>query len=116
VIKKDFNSIHGFLLTFSRFFLIVLTYTVTAKLDKDAALSDTKEMHSQSKWLSALWPFWIYIAFFLILSVVALVTWLITVASFCNILLNPEEVKMGVLTHKNRKKRWSLFNRGESQD
>ena len=41
VIKKDFNSIHGFLLTFSRFFLIVLTYTVTAKLDKDAALSDT---------------------------------------------------------------------------
>ena len=47
---------------------------------------------------------------------VALVTWLITVASFCNILLNPEEVKMGVLTHKNRKKRWSLFNRRESQD
>jgi hypothetical protein len=32
---------HGFLVTFSRFFLIVLTYTVTAKLDKDVALSDT---------------------------------------------------------------------------
>ena len=41
VIKKDFNSMHGFLLTFSRFFLVFLTYTVTAKLDKDVALSDT---------------------------------------------------------------------------
>ena len=41
VIKNDFNSMHGFLLTFSRFFLVVLTYTVTAKLDKDVALSDT---------------------------------------------------------------------------
>ena len=39
VIKKDFNSIHSFLQTFTRIFLIVLSYTVTAKLDKDIELS-----------------------------------------------------------------------------
>jgi hypothetical protein len=99
VIKQDFNSLHAFLHTFTRIFLIVLCYTVTAKLDKDTSVRLTPAMPSQSKWLSAFWPFWIYIAVYLILTVIALGTWLLSMISYCNVILYPEEVNMQVISN-----------------
>jgi hypothetical protein len=113
VIKKDFNSIHSFMQTFTRIFLIVLSYTVTAKLDKDIDLARKHKVELQSKWLSAMWPFWIYIALYLILSLIALGTFFMTLGSYCTVILYPEEVNMKVLSHQNKKKasRWKLFSR-----
>ena len=68
--------------TFTRVFLIVITFTVTNKLDKER-----QPNAAESKWTANMWPFWIYIAIYIILSLTAFIVFVICLIKYCSVLI-----------------------------
>ena len=64
--------------------MIAITFTVTHKLDKDATIqSDGKLDVQPSKWTSNLWPFWIYISIYIIMTLTAFIIFIIVLIKYC---------------------------------
>ena len=87
--------------TFTRVFLIVFTYTITTKIDKDltpqqvvvttTGSNSTVVVLDVTPWPTVFWPFWIYVSLFLILSLTSIILFAISFLKYCSILISNGE-------------------------
>lgn len=85
--------------SFTRIFFLAITYTMTSKIDKS---NDGTETSMQS-WSTSLWPFWIYISIYLILSMSSIVMFILTFMKYCALVMTQGEEALDNLREQQLK-------------